>query len=154
MRVRAIFRVLFYLYWSFILASSMRPQSADLGSLEGIVTDPSGGVVPGVALIAKDQHRSTTFVASTNRDGLYHFSILPVGTYDLAAEHPGFVTWLQKGIEVTIGAQISINLTLRLAGTSESVVVQDPGLTIETTRSQFSSTVDSSSVSSLPANGR
>jgi hypothetical protein len=154
MRIRAILRVLFCLCWAFVFASAMRPQSADLGSLEGIVTDPSGGVVPGVALTAKDQHRSTTFVASTNRDGLYHFSILPVGTYDLAAEHPGFATWLQKGIEVTIGAQISINLTLRLAGESESVVVQDPGLTIETTRSQFSSTVDSSSVSSLPANGR
>jgi hypothetical protein len=129
-------------------------QSVNQGSIEGIVTDPSGAVVPGTALRATDQKRGATFITTSNADGLFLFPALPVGTYELSAEHAGFATWLQRSIEVTLGSQINLHVTLHLAGTSESVIVRDPAPAVETTRSQVSFTVGARSISNLPANGR
>ncbi len=46
-------------------------QTRDLGSIEGIVTDPSGAVVAGVAMKARIAQTSATFTATTNEDGLF-----------------------------------------------------------------------------------
>ncbi len=124
------------------------------GSLEGIVTDPSGAIVPSATLRVTDQQRGVSFAATSNGDGLFRFPALPVGVYELAAQHPGFASWRRKNIEVTVGARINLPVSLQLAGTAESVVVGDPAPALETTRSQVSSTIDTRLISSLPANGR
>jgi outer membrane receptor protein involved in Fe transport len=129
-------------------------QSVNQGSIEGIVTDPSGAIVPGAILRATDQKRGATFITTSNADGLFFSPALPVGTYELSAEHADFAAWVERNIEVTVGAQINLNITLHLAGASESVVVSDSPSAVETTRSQVSFTVGARSISNLPANGR
>ncbi len=129
-------------------------QSGDIGSLEGIVTDPSGAVVPGVSVRATDPQHGASFTTTSSAEGLFRFPVLPVGIYELSAQHPGFATWRKKDFQVTVGARADLNVTLQLTGTSESVVVRDPASAVETTRSQVSATVGTRSISSLPANGR
>jgi outer membrane receptor protein involved in Fe transport len=129
-------------------------QTGNQGSLEGLVTDPSSAVIAGAILRATDQQRGLVFTALTNDEGLFRFPALPVGTYELDVEHPGFAKWVDKNVNVTIGAQINLSITLRVAGTSEAFVVSDAPPAVETTRSQFSSTVASNLISNLPANGR
>ncbi len=129
-------------------------QSGDIGSLEGIVTDPSGAVVPGVSVRATDPQHGASFTTTSSAEGLFRFPVLPVGIYELSAQHPGFAMWRKKDFQVTVGARADLNVTLQLTGTSESVVVRDPASAVETTRSQVSATVGTRSISSLPANGR
>ena len=154
MKARATSQLLFFLFLMFGFVSSMRAQSGDVGALEGIVTDPSAAAVPGTILQATDKERGAVFTTTSNADGLFRFPALPVGLYELSTEHPGFANWIEKNIKITVGSLVNVNVMVRLAGTSESVVVLDPASSIETSRSQISSTVDERPVSSLPVNGR
>src|SRR5712664_101593 len=131
-----------------------RAQVGNEGSIEGIVTDPSGAVIPGVMLCVKNPNTSDTFNTTTNELGLFRFPVLPVGSYELVAEHPGFASLIQKNVVVNIGAEVNLTLILRLAVGTETVVVRDETPLLESTRSQMSSTVDARLVSSLPLNGR
>ncbi len=136
------------------LTEPVRAQLGNEGSVEGVVTDPSGAVIPGVTLTARNADTSATFTATADASGLFRFLILPVGTYELVAEHSGFATLIQKNVVVAIGAKINLTLSLRLATGSETVVVKSETPLLESTRSQVSTTVDARSVANLPLNGR
>ena len=136
------------------LTEPVRAQLGNEGSVEGVVTDPSGAVIPGVTLTARNADTSATFTATADATGLFRFLILPVGTYELVAEHSGFATLVQKNVVVAIGAKINLTLSLRLATGSETVVVKSETPLLESTRSQVSTTVDARSVANLPLNGR
>jgi outer membrane receptor protein involved in Fe transport len=137
-----------------VLPLALLAQSGDQGSIEGIVTDASGAVMAGVAMKARNVLTSATFTSTSNEDGLFRFPVLPLGTYQLTAEHAGFASLVLKDVVVTVGARINLPLTLRVAGQSESVVVSSAAPLVETTRSQMSTTVDSRSIANLPVNGR
>src|SRR6266568_1870355 len=122
------------------LTVPVRAQLGNEGSIEGIVTDPSGAVVPGVSLKARNADTSATFSATSDASGLFRFLVLPVGTYELVADHSGFATLVQKNVVVAIGAKISLTLSLKLATGTETVVVKSETPLLESTRSQVSTT--------------
>jgi outer membrane receptor protein involved in Fe transport len=132
------------------------PASAQVndGSVEGVVTDSSGAVIPGAAVTVRNPNTSATHAATTDDRGLFRFLILPVGTYELVVEHPGFATLVQKNVVVTPGCRINFPLSLRLARREERVVVSGETPLLESTKSQVSFTVDQRLVASLPVNGR
>lgn len=137
-----------------ILAQPAGGQSGNEGSIAGRVTDPSGAVVPGVVLRATHRGTSATAVTSSNEQGLFRFAVLPVGTYELAAERAGFARLVHREVVLTVGGQLNLSLELQLAGLAETVVVSGETPLLETARSQASSTVDSRSIAHLPVNGR
>src|SRR5271165_5371889 len=128
-------------------------QTGDLGSIDGIVTDPSGAVVPGLTVKARNVLTAATFTATTNEDGLFRFPVLHFGTYELTVDRAGFATLVLKDVVVTAGARVNLPLTLQLAGQPESVVVSGDRFLLETTRSQVSTIVENRSVTELPING-
>src|SRR6266852_6174252 len=136
------------------LAVPGRAQLGNEGSIEGTVIDASGAVIPGVMLCVKNASTSDTFYTTTNELGMFRFPVLPVGSYELVAEHPGFASLIQKNVVVSIGAEINLTLTLLLATGREKVVVSGETPLLESTRSQVSTTVDARSVADLPLNGR
>src|SRR6266566_7119014 len=117
-----------------------RAQLGNEGSIEGIVTDSSGAVIPGVTLRVANLSTSDTFSTSTNELGLFRFPVLAVGSYELLAEHQGFASLIQKNVVVNIGAAINLKLTLLLATGRERVVVSGETPLLESTRSQVSTT--------------
>jgi len=136
------------------LTVPVRAQLGNEGSIEGIVTDSSGAVIPGVTLRVANLSTSDTFNTSTNELGLFRFPVLPVGSYELVAEHPGFASLIQKNVVVNIGAAINLKLTLLLATGTEKVVVSGETPLLESTRSEVSSAVEARLVANLPLNGR
>ncbi len=136
------------------LAVPGRAQLGNEGSIEGTVIDASGAVIPGVMLCVKNASTSDTFYTTTNELGMFRFPVLPVGSYELVAEHPGFASLIQKNVVVSIGAEINLTLTLLLATGREKVVVSGETPLLESTRSQVSTTLDARSVANLPLNGR
>ena len=124
------------------------------GSIEGIVSDPSGAVVPGTAVRIQHFATGATLMTTTNNQGLFWFPVVPVGTYELTAGKTGFATWMQEDISVTVGARINLAISLLLAAAEQRTTVNaDPPL-LESTRSQVSTTIDSRAISNLPVNGR
>ncbi len=145
---------LVFLLLSLALAVSGWAQSGSEGSIEGTVTDPSGAVVPSVVLTARNVNTAATYTTTSDNEGHFRFLVLPVGTYELVAEHPGFATLIQKDVAVTVGARVNLALSLSLATQTETIVVSGETPLLERTRSQVSSTVDARLVASLPVNGR
>ncbi len=133
---------------------SVAAQGSTGGSIEGTVTDPSGAVVPGVALKARNVSTSATTATTTNDLGIFRFLVLPVGNYEISADHPGFASLIHNGITVIVGAKISLALILRLTTHAEEVVVGSAAPLLETTRTHVSSAVEERSIDSLPVNGR
>ena len=128
-------------------------QSAT-GSIEGIVLDSSGAVLPGVTVTAV--HRDTGASRSTVSDesGLFRLPLLPVGTYEVTAELGGFNTRKQPEVVLTIGQTATLRVEMAVAGLAETVTVSGASPVLETSRTSASSTVDETAVQNLPVNGR
>lgn len=137
-----------------LLVPNTKAQSGNEGSIEGTVTDASGAVVPGVILKARNLSTSETTATTTNDLGIFRFLVLPAGTYEISADHPGFATLIHNGVTVTVGAKISLALTLRVATHLEKVVTVSETPLVEITRTHVSSAVDERSIDGLPVNGR
>jgi len=92
-------------------------------TLTGIVTDPSGSVVPDAKVTLKDAQSGSARETVTNGEGYYTFASVPVGAYVLTVEAKGFQTFKAEQIGLGGGERRNINAGLVLAGTSQSVEV-------------------------------
>ena len=125
----------------FLVSPSSRPQG-NQGTIEGIVVDQSGAALPGAKLTATNDATAIHFQATSDSDGLFTFPVLPVGTYTIEVEHAGFAKLTQKNVALNVGARLNLNLSLSVAGQTQSVTVTDEPPIVETTRSQVSSAVN------------
>jgi hypothetical protein len=148
--------VLSLLSWALtvcVLLQSARPQAGNQGSLEGVVTDPSGAVVARAEVEAKNLQTLVILSAVTNENGFFVFPVLPLGVYELTAQHPGFANLVLQGVKINVGGKVNLSLRLSLPSHSESIVVPgDP--VVETARTSVNTTVDNRFVENLPVNGR
>lgn len=123
-------------------------------TLSGWVRDATSAVVPGATVNIKNTANGETHKVTTNADGLYSVPNLIPGPYQVEVSAPGFRTLVQKSLNLTVGAEQSLNLTLQIGSNSQTVVVTDVAPAIETSSSTMSATVDSGTVRELPLNGR
>ncbi|HYE25549.1 MAG TPA: carboxypeptidase regulatory-like domain-containing protein [Clostridia bacterium] len=137
-----------------MLAGMGLAQSLAGGRIEGTVTDATGAVVAGASLTAKNVATGVTYTALSNDEGLYAFTVLPVGTYQLTAEKQGFSKLTQSNVVVNVGSKVSLDLAFKVAGQAQEVTVTDEAPVIETTRTQVSDTVNEKAINQLPVNGR
>ncbi len=91
------------------------------GSLTGIITDPSGAVIPGAKVTLTDVDKHFEYTAVTDSVGRYLIRSLPPSTYDLKVEAPGFTTAVQNGIILGVNQNGSVNVAMQV-GTSATVV--------------------------------
>jgi outer membrane receptor protein involved in Fe transport len=91
---------------------------------------------------------------TSNADGLYSAPNLLPGSYEVSAVAKGFSKVVQKGITLSVGAQVALNLTLKPGQVTEVVEVESAPPDVQTTSSAVSSTVESKTVRELPLNGR
>ena len=132
------------------------PTSAQqtTGTITGRVIDPQEMAVPGATITATNN--ATGFVRSdvSDSEGLYHLNAMPVGTYDVVAELPGFTRLERKDIAVDVSQTTVLNMLLRLAQVAETVTVVGDTPLIPTTSSSVGQVVDLTRIERLPLNGR
>src|SRR4029077_12539226 len=92
------------------------------GSIRGTVADPSGAVVQGASVSAKQTETGLTRSTTTGRDGAYVLLELPVGHYQLQVEAKSFQTYVQEGI--TLNVTETAIVPVRLVVGSEAQKVQ------------------------------
>jgi carboxypeptidase family protein len=131
-----------------VLAQSFR------GSIRGRVVDPSGSVMVGAKITAKNGATSQTRETLTGEDGAYVLAELPVGEYAVVAEAPGLSPVAQNVI-VNVGTDTTADFDLtRVEKRTEQVTVTEEAPVIDTTRDVLSDVVDRKLVEQLPLNGR
>jgi len=93
------------------------------GSLTGVVTDPSGAVIPNAALTATDTGKGFQYKATTDAAGRYLLRPLPPATYKLTVEATGFRTSVQEGVTLDVNQMATVNVTLQVGATTQTVEV-------------------------------
>ncbi|MGH9730623.1 MAG: carboxypeptidase-like regulatory domain-containing protein, partial [Candidatus Acidiferrales bacterium] len=154
MRVRKLSICLTMFLLVFTLTRMAFGQGANQGSIQGTITDQSGAAVPGVNLKATNAQTGISFATASDADGLYTFLVVPVGTYTIVAEKSGLATVTQENVIVTVGARLTLDLSMPLASQQSTVTVSGQAPIVETTKSAVNSTVNERSIEDLPTNGR
>jgi len=121
------------------------------GNVGGVVTDSTGGVVPGAAVtITNTNNTSLVQTVQTGAEGNYRAVNLQPGTYEVLAEVGGFAP-TKKLVQVFVGTDVTVDFTLKMADVAESVTVAGVSpLLIEVNKSQPSSVIGDEQVQSLP----
>lgn len=123
---------------------------AGRGSISGLVSDPSGAIVPGAKVIAKDQATGVELSTVSTAAGLYSFISLTPGTYQVRVSATGFETTVQKNIRVTVDQVSTINVTLKLGSVSEVVTVNETAALIDTSNSTVGQLISSETIDRVP----
>ena len=139
---------------AFLCPREAAAQAVASAQIHGVVRDPSGAVVAGAQIRAKQtatgQLRET--VAAT--DGSYVLPNLPVGPYTLEVGAASFSNYVQSNIILQVGNDVLINVTLQVGAVTEQVQVSADTVMVETRDTSISSVVDQRRIVDLPLNGR
>jgi hypothetical protein len=133
-----------------IPAVAQLPTATILGDAK----DASGGVLPGVTVTVVNVETGRTRVVKTGDDGSYRVLELPVGNYEVKAEHAGFKSIDRKGILLEVTQQAVINLDFQVGAAEQQVVVNEEAPMINTQDATLGGTVNETKMTELPLNGR
>ncbi|HUP66290.1 MAG TPA: TonB-dependent receptor [Thermoanaerobaculia bacterium] len=107
----------------FLIAAAGFAQGFQIGSIQGVVTDETGGSLPGVTVTVTSQERGVTRSEVTNMNGRYRFASLPLGQYRVEAELSGFQTATRSNVLVQSEKTTEMDVTLRLAAETAEITV-------------------------------
>ena len=136
-----------------ILSGTAYPQTVG-ASLQGTLFDPSGAVVPGVAIEIRSVDKGSVHTITTDERGRYRDPLLLPGAYELRVSLPGFQTMVLKGIQLTVGQDAVLDVRLEIAKSDQQVNVTADAPSIDLASGALSGTVDRRQMNDLPLNGR
>lgn len=137
------------------VAAPLRAQVGATGAtVIGTVRDASGGAVVKASITLRDIGTNRAYTAATNESGLYVLASVPPGTYDLTAEASGFAKFTQAGIVLTVGQTATADVSLKVAGGEQNVVVTSETPVIEPTKTEISQVVQPEQIQALPISNR
>ena len=124
--------------------------SAINGEITGTVTDPSGAAISNALVQIGNIDTGFKLSTKTGETGLYRFTVLPLGTYEIAVQAPGFATTRRTGIALSAGATATMDITVDMAGTTTMVEVPASAAVTEPSRTDLGSTLSWNMTRNLP----
>jgi len=124
------------------------------GNISGTVMDASGAVIVGAQVVVTNTATGVSETLTSNDQGRYNAPDLVVGPYQVQASKSGFENIVQKNINLTVGSQLVINLTLPVGQAQTTVTVETAVSQVETQSTAISSLVSPTQMTELPLNGR
>lgn len=136
------------------LAVSASPALAQFSSsVQGVVSDPSRAVVPGVTITLRNVDTQVAQTTTTDEGGLYHFSSLSPGRYEIRAEISGFQP-ARAEVRLETAQTAGVNLTLAIAGATEQVAVTGELQVFNPAETRVQTTIRTETLQDLPLQGR
>ena len=134
-----------------VLLALAIPASAqtETGRISGVVTDATGGILPGVTVNAKAVGTGATRTVVTDTAGQFVFANLPPAQYELTTELAGFNAANAK-VTVSVGGAASVDLKMDVAGTKENINVVAEVPRVNTVNSEVSTTITETQIRELP----
>src|SRR6201981_110017 len=124
------------------------------GTITGTVTDSSSRVITNVQIAIENVATSVKREVTTNEEGFYSAPNLLPGTYIVTFSASGFKTEVRRGIALTVGASVVLDLSLRVGSLTEKVIVESEVPAVQLSSSDISAVVNATTVRELPLNGR
>ena len=123
-------------------------------AISGFVRDATGGVVPGVDVTVRNTESGFTRTVQSTENGGYNMRSLPVGAYEVTAEKAGFKQQVRRGLNLSVGQEAIVDLTLDVGNVIEQVTVTEAAPLVNTTLSSTSGLITEQQIKDLPLNGR
>jgi hypothetical protein len=121
------------------------------GEIFGKVTDNTGAILPGVTVTLTGEALIQPQTATTSTTGSYQFPRIPIGTYTVKFELPGFKTVVREGIRVTVGFNAEISQQMELSTVQETVTVTGESPIVDTKATGTKSTFDLETLQNIPS---
>jgi len=120
------------------------------GRINGIVTDNTGAVLPGVTVTASSPALIQPQVQVTGADGVYRFIALPPGTYTIDYELAGFQNVKREGVRVVINQTLSVDQQMNVATLQETVTVTGASPVVDTSTTQVGTNFTKELLTEIP----
>jgi hypothetical protein len=146
-------RLCFFLLLVTMLAGSAYAQNA-AAQLSGRITDPSGAVIPGVAISVRNTETGVSHNTKSNEAGYYAVPSLDPGNYEVLVEQHGFRPVRRAGIQLHVNQALAIDFVLEVGDVTQTLVVNSDAPLLDTTEGALGAVVDNAKVVNLPLNGR
>ena len=131
------------------VSAAAQTVTATTGAVNGIVTDSTKAVVPGVTVSLSGPSLMTTRTTLTDEAGAYRFSAVPTGDHTLTFELAGFGTIVREGIHVGLGFTATVNVEMSPGAVSDSVTVSGSPV-VDLSSTDVTTHFDSEKLASLP----
>ena len=138
----------------FICPSAQMTAQDATGRIIGVVTDPSGSVIPNARITVTNVSTGVANKGMTADDGSYQILLLPIGSYQVEAEAPGFRKTVVMAEQLEINQSLKVDLKLEIGSATEIVQVQETAAAVETVSSTLGQSVTGSQITAAPLNGR
>jgi len=140
----------FFLFSAIALVPALLFAQGYFGTVSGVLTDPSGAVIQGAKVTLLDEQKGYHFAATSDSNGRYLFASIPPGLYSLSAEMPGFEKSVRAHIKLNISESPTANLTLKIAGGTQTVQVEAQAQGIATEDATTGQVIDRRFINDLP----
>ncbi len=138
----------------FFLAFAIPAFGQTTATITGAVSDPSGALLNGALVTARDVDTGAVRSTATMANGRYSFPGMRVGGYEIRAEAKGFRTTVRKGVTVAVGDTAEVDFTLEVGALDQEVTVTGEAPLVNTNSHELSYLVSGRAVRDLPLNGR
>ena len=136
---------------------SIKPACADElnARVRGVVTDPSGAVIPGAQVTATNVGTGVNRTTKTATDGSFEIlQLLAPGDYKVNVKTAGFRTYEATGIHLDVGQVYVLNVPMQVGTVTQQVVVEATPVQVEKTSMELGANLSARDVTELPIIGR
>ncbi|MGH9959406.1 MAG: carboxypeptidase regulatory-like domain-containing protein, partial [Pyrinomonadaceae bacterium] len=138
----------------FVLATGVVAQTQiTTGTIQGTVVDEKDAAVPGATVELRYVETNFARTSSTDEEGRFVALTLPPGRYKITVTKQGFANLLVENANLTVGQALTLRLTMKVSGVEETVTITETP-TIDTVKTESSTTLDANAVSNTPILGR
>lgn len=128
----------------------MAMAQLDTGSISGVVSDPSGKVVQGASITARETSTGTVYSTASSNTGYYVLPSVRPGSYTVTITAPGFKAGVYNGVTVVVGAKVSQDVSLSVGAATETVSVRAGEISLEKESSDIDVSIQPAQVMDLP----
>lgn len=123
-------------------------------TLEGTVIDSSGAVIPKATITLRSTLTNQFRAVTADDRGFFRADELPVATYEVRVEHPGFAPYRHAGVVLSLGQSVRLDIVISPASASAEVTVNAQPSAIDTSQTSVVSSVDKERIEELPVRSR
>src|SRR3989454_1281476 len=152
--LRAFVRLVTAIVALIALGTCLSVAQTSTATILGTVKDTSGALIPGVSITVRHTESGLTRSLVSGERGAYTVPLLPVGAYEITTTMPGFKQVVRSGINLVVGQEAVVDLTLEVGAAAETVTVSEEAPLVNTTTSSTSGVITEQQVKELPLNGR
>src|SRR5260221_9597144 len=147
--MRLMWRLVF-LYLAALVSAGLTWAQGDRGTFTGTVTDQQNAIVPAAKVTATHLATNALRSTTTTSTGSYTLAELPVGSYQIEVEAPGFKKVLRRGVAAEAGITVRLDVTLDVGAVNEVVTVSSAAPLLQVDTAKVSTGVTSTLKEDLP----